>query len=305
MRLDDFISMLDQFGIHELYEFLGYDYEKHREHVQSQGVVDHSPIKQEFCEVLDWKKEPSDEIIRRFFNQINTYYAEKWAISSGDVSPTEFAHDCIRLILCRQGKKPDLRKSDIGFGVRKNVDTLDPLRTIHWIRGIAPRFLKDSIAHWSTAVDRCEKNDESAVYLSLALIAIHPFADGNGRLARIAYSWLRRRWELPSRWIQEGSDGEFYRTGAVHESTEHLMGRFVIDQCGGHNEVPYISGVRLTDADKIAAYECLRRNLSGHSNSPSVPVTSRPFVVLLKHLRDHGHFTQVSPRFHCLKPFLV
>ncbi len=298
LTLADLGKLIESQDIEDTYALLGYDYEQVLKNCKA---AESSRAKKRFLKIFDWKKPPSDEIIRRLFNQINTYYAESWAIAHPSVSPSELLSACGRLILFRQGKQYGLRHNDIGFGERKMLDVLDPIRSLKWVQGIAPRFLRRSIDKWSDCIDQCKRTDEAPVFLMVAMLAIHPFVDGNGRLARITYTWLKERWGWEKQWIAEGTDGEFFRTGQFQDSTEYLTGRFVIDLCGGYNEIPYLYGKRLTQEKQGHAFDCFDQNMECFTESPAQVLGLDSFNALREHLHTDGHFMSISPRFECLR----
>lgn len=297
MKLQDLVIQLEKYKIEEFYDILGYNYEQQCRSGEQEVLLQKKKM---FLDLFNWIQNPRDEIILRLFNQINTYYAESWAFSHLDAMPIDFINSCNHLIIYKQGKGSSLRNTGVSFGERKILDSLDPIRKYKWIQGIAPRYLDDAIAAWSVSVNKCEKTAEIALFLSFALIAIHPLTDGNGRLARIAYSWMRRRWDLEYKWIREGSDGELYRTGRFQDSTEHLMGKFITDLCGGYNEIPYTPFSSLGKHDDSQAYSNLKSNLDQVITNPSISIASHSFKMLENHLGVYDHYSTESPRFKCL-----
>ncbi len=136
----------------------------------------------------------------------------------------------------------------------------------------------------------------------MAFLTIHPFADGNGRLTRIAYTWLLRRWRLPVEWLEEGPDGEFCRVGYSINSTEYLMGELAASLCAGFNRIDCSSHQRATEQEQHEALSNLVAKLRQikTGSEPHEPA----FVRLLTHIKENRHFRADSPRFECLKDLL-
>lgn len=298
LNLESLVRYISNHSITDTYELLKYDYQN--ESRFEQGLeIDSARIA--FLTRFLWRHEPSSKDIRRIFNQINTFYAEQWAMANLQTEPLTFVMECNRLILFRQGKRADIRARNISFGVRKNLDFLDPRRQFKLLRGIAPQFLAQAIREWSTAIGNAHRRSSVALLLAMALIAIHPFSDGNGRLARIAYTWILRRWDLQESWLAEDDEGEFLRTGVGILSTEHLMGMLMLDLCDRHNRIEYGFREVHSKANDEHAFLSLKKHLLNiHSNENSI-MNSETFRSLWTHLQETGHFRLTSPRFESLK----
>ena len=177
---------------------------------------------------------------------------------------------------------------------------MDPFRQFKLLRGIAPNLIASVSNIWANVAALNRNNSDCALLLAMALIAIHPFPDGNGRLARIAYTWLRRRWELEDRWLAEDSTGEFLRTGFSRKSTEHLMSALILELCGSYNRNDFGYGARSFEReDKMAARMLALQLESLLQNDPAV-FRWESFTLLRDHLIKEGHFTERSPRFQAL-----
>lgn len=281
-------------SIEGFYEWLGTDYEKFARELSSSDPVVSRPLDR-----IRWKLPPTVEMVRRFLNQVNSFYAEEWALANGGRKPDQFLKSCSALILYRQGKALGFRVRPIEFGVRRDIDVLDPRRHFRLLRGVAPALVPDAITSWVESVGQAERNSDAVLLLTMALIGIHPYADGNGRLARIAYTWLGRRLGLTDRWLAEADDGEFLRVGANVDSTEHLMGAFLTALGGGYNIVP-LDGRSLSPFDERNACSALTNAL----REPDQVYAMKSFIQLRQHLESTGHFRDSSPRFEALKNFI-
>src|ERR1700674_760943 len=280
-------------SIEEFYEWCGIDYEQAR---ACGGAVEPTSETANVLKQIRWKKEPGSEVVRRLFNQINTFHAERWAFANLKARPEEFLLNCLRLILFRQGKPLGLRTRRIAFGVRRDLDVLDPRRHFQLLQGIAPQFISRAIKAWSECVRRIPRDANSVLLLTMALIAIHPFADGNGRLARIAYTWLFRRFDLGDRWLREAEDGEFLRIGANIDSTEYLMGAFMKELCGGYNAIPLDSRSFSQERE-----ECAVQALESALACNRTVFDHVTFNQLRQHLEETNHFSTSSTRFEALR----
>jgi endogenous inhibitor of DNA gyrase (YacG/DUF329 family) len=255
-----------------------------------------------FIELFQWAKPPDSDGIKRILNQTNSYYAEKWAIANAHVAPTACPAELATLILFRHGRQNSLRGNHIEFGSRVDLDLLDPRRKFNLLRGIAPRLLNAAVASWTLAVDNALRCVESALYLAMALIGIHPFVDGNGRTARLVFTWLIYRWGLPKLWLAEANDGEFLRVGAGTDSTEYLMGQFILSLSGGHNRVKHGFAEEYSDREETEALSSLQQHLADLNQD--APFFEPRFAALFSHMQQNHHFRTESPRFECLKVIL-
>jgi hypothetical protein len=143
-RLEEYASFVGTHSIQEAYEILGYDYNTETKNQRSR---ESTPARLRFIDRFHWLRPPQSEDIKRLFNQTNTFYGEKWACENRDTSSVEFLRNENELILFRQGKKLGNRTNDIGYGVRVELDFLDPRRHFNLLRGIAPRLLNTAIGN--------------------------------------------------------------------------------------------------------------------------------------------------------------
>jgi len=254
--------------------------------------------------LLAWRIAPTLEHVRRVFNQINSFYAERWLLEHPSSNPVTMLEALNRRLLFRQGKLLGYRKRGIGYGYRVHLDFMDPYRRMKWLAGAGPDDIDALLNEWSAAVELCQRSRATALALAMFLIAIHPFVDGNGRTARLVYTWLCKRWELAGdNWFEEGSDGELLRTGHGVLSTEYAMAQFMIFLGGGANIIGPGSGTRSSGEDaKMAAMA--RQHLRFLREDSTAIVSDETFRVLLSHLESGGHFRATSPRFESLRSLL-
>jgi hypothetical protein len=297
--LGTYVEFLNNKSIEEVYREFAYDYAKEIEFQKNGLYRDERAI---FLARFEWRHEPGFEDVKRFFNQTNTFYAERWAISNAAISPLEFIHRVCQLILFGQGRSTEFRRNQMAYGSRVDLDVFDPRRKFNLLRGIAPSLLEVAVGSWVESVERALQTPEAALYLAMAFIAIHPFVDGNGRFARIAYTWLLRRWDLPKSWFAEAGDGEFFRVGFGIQSTEYLMGQFMLSLCGGYNRVKHGFGEEYPGAEEALALNSLQEHLVGLARE--MAFSEPTFAALLSHMRQNHHFRKESPRFECLNILL-
>jgi hypothetical protein len=295
------VDFLRTHSIEETYNYLGYDYKMESEHEQKK---EHEIERQAFINRLLWHSEPSHEMVRRVFNQINTFYADGWAMSHLRNDPIEFLLTSNRLVLYRQSKIPGFRTKNIAFGEQKNLDFLDLRRQFKMLRGIAPQLIPVALEDWSKTISQVTHEVDTALFLTMALITIHPFSDGNGRVARSIYTWLIKRWDLKERWLAEGEDGEVMRTGFGMDSTEHLMAAFMLEICQGYNRNKYGFRNTYTAKDEEQALISLQSQLQRIRNGNLMILKSETFKQLRDHLEEKGHMRLNSPRFEALRKIL-
>lgn len=294
MTLSKLISLTGSNSIQQLYNRLDYDYGQEKLFSSNPDLI--GERRKKFLDIFSWKVEPQSEYVLRLFNQINTHYAEDWALQNLHINSLSLLKEINNILLYRQSKQMWLRKENITYGRRVHLDVLDVYKSIKWLRGINPKFLPDIIHHWSQAVDIFISNHKITKSVVLAMtmlfIAIHPFEDGNGRIARIIYSWLLKKNELELLWLREADDGEIYRSGFKEKSTEYLMGTYISELCGNYNDI-------LTyDDDK--AYSILLSNIKLLLKDFTLLLNSITFRRLEEHLEKDNHYVKSSPRFESL-----
>ncbi|MEO8381403.1 MAG: Fic family protein [Acidobacteriota bacterium] len=281
-------------AIEETYEYLDHDYA-----AAAQGKE--PPAR--FVRRLNWKAAPNTTEILRFFNQLNTWYAETWALSNVSTSPTAVLTECNRMLLYREEKRVGLRNREISFGSREFLDFMDPRRQFKRLVGTTPSLIAEALRAWSE-VAAAQRNDAALILLSAALLAIHPFSDANGRLARVMYSWMRKRVGLTELWLAEDDQGECLTTGAGVDSTEYLLGALQLRLARHHNAFPYGGGRALAREDGVNAHEAIVTELRALESDHGI-LNSPEFVELYRHLHSHGHFQHHSPRFASLRDALT
>jgi Fic family protein len=306
LNLEELVEFLGSHTIEEAYDFLQYDYKKEVEYeieTEKAGVRERvsDPSRDAFLKRLNWIDDPSHTLIRCVFNQINTFYAEKSSMQHLEINPKPLTFECNRLILYRQAKETGIRsKSNIQFGVHKDAVFPDPRRHFKRLRGMAPRFIERALEEWFYTIDSVPPEPKIAFLLALAIIAIHPFSDGNGRFGRLIYSWLTKRWGLSESWLSEDPHGEFLRVGYGIASTEHLMGEAMVELCGGYNRVKFGYRDVQTEEDDEQFLFCLNSQLQSIRQEGPTILFSTSFENLWDHLLKNGHFRSTSPRFECL-----
>lgn len=287
--------------IERLYGFLGYDY-------AGSAAFDsdaHNQERERFARLLAWQTSPTGELIRRLFNQINTFYAERWMLQHLREEPLAVLLELNRLLLFRQGKHIGTRERRIDYGYRVHLDFMDPFRRLKWLTGASANDVRLLLQQWSDTAAACRPRRSCALALAMCLIAIHPFVDANGRLARLTYTWLCERWELRGEnWMDEDGTGELLRTGHGIRGTEYLMAQFMIALADGANVIDPGSGGTRSAPDDARMADAIRRHLQSLRMDDEATVFRSPFTNLQAHLESEGHFRATSPRFECLRTLL-
>ena len=292
LALDDLRRAAQSMGIEQLYDVLGYDYATEAAAAGDSKASRRTAFLRRLCLL----RPPTNVELRRLFNQVNMSYAEAWALSNSRCVPAEFLRHCNHLTLYLQDKPLGLRKRQIAFGVRKDLEIRDPLRAYKALVGLLPVFLPEAITAWCEAVDTATRSRETAIALMMCLIAMHPFSDGNGRVARVAFAWLSARWSLEHKWLAEDHDGELLRTGQGLQSTEYLMTQVVVRIAADHNRgFPYA-----TPESAAKAANATLRTLQ----DLDALIHTVEFKTYFSHLNDERHFRDTSPRFECLRDFM-
>lgn len=298
VNLDALRAHLARLTITEAYDSFGFDYLL--SDTVGRDVEDRA--RDGFLGALEWRARPTQEFVRRLFNQVNMFYAERWVDEQPNESPSHTLLECNRLTLFRQGKPIGWRMKPVEFGARNYLDFMDPFRRSKWLRGVHPEFIPTVIDDWCSAVSTCPRTRDNAIALAMSLIAIHPFSDANGRIGRLVVPWLCKRWGQELQWLDEGSDGELLRTGYGVESTEYLMAAVVIGMAGGHNVIPPGMDGRQPELGAQAMSEALRGTLRHLAESEVTQ--SLELKNLIAHLQSNGHIRRTSPRFESLQSVL-
>lgn len=299
MNLKDLKKLAMSKKQRDFYDIIGCSYEEIDIH---NGIPSNFPLLAE----IDWIVSPDKEILKRFFNQVNTHFGEQIAIEDADTqNPINLLNNLNSTVLYRQGKSLGFRERDITFGQRKHLDFFDHRRSYQWLYGLSPKHIEDMLMIWAQTVDRAPKCLSNAFALTMILIAIHPFSDGNGRIARIAFSWLCRRWGLEQLWMAEDDDGEFLRTGCGISSTEYLMAMFMLSIASGNNSVDPSGRLQKPNENSDEFRRCLSAYTRKIAETSPGNIGRAEFEALFLHMHHDGHFKDHSPRFDCLNQFIV
>lgn len=301
LRLNDISTLASTLSQRDLYNYLGYSYRLEKSFNDRKA---RTVYRQKFMDLFEWKSEPQPSDVFRLFNQINSYYAEEWASTNTDASPQEFMMQCNQISLFEQAKNTGIRKIGVSFGYRKHLDFMDPRRKSKWLVGVGPGFVEQAICALSSAIENSRINVSLALGLSMAFIAIHPFSDANGRVGRLLFNWLCRKWGLPLLWLNEDQDGELLRTGRGLKSTEYLMAMYMICLAEGRNVVVPDGTNFNTSSEQEEMYLSLVKRIAHLSGTDSIPREFPALDELINHLHVDGHLIPYSPRFLCLSRIL-
>jgi hypothetical protein len=293
--------MLNAHAIEESYKIFNYCYEFEVENNKSSA---YEKERASFLGQFAWKKSPNHSIVLRLFNQINSFYAEREIGNWLDLSMYNVTNKINALLLYRQGKYLGFRKSDISFGVRKHVDRYDPISRYKWFYGIGPDHLTETMEKLSAIIPLADRQIENGLVIYMMLICIHPFADGNGRAARLMFTWLMLYWKMDKCYINEDLDGEFLRIGENIHSTEYIMGSFIKDLCNGFNQVPYLYGDFKTKENEKLAYTALLEKFKILKDGRYFGEIYPSFKLLTANFENTQQIINSSPRFNALKEYL-
>ena len=67
------------------------------------------------------------------------------------------------------------------------------------------------LANWLTNVNSFVWDEESIKGMHVGFEMIHPFPDGNGRVGRLIYCWMREKMGLPIHIIKESEKQGYYK----------------------------------------------------------------------------------------------
>jgi len=293
-------SILADNTIENTYAWLGFDYAQ----LASMPPDTSTPASTGFSKKFNWKRQPTTDELYRIFNQINSYYADAWVIKNAHVPPLVALTQLNNIVLFKQNKNLGTRKKQIEFGVRSHLDFMDPRRRDQWLRGLPTQVLEPGLQEWAKAIDTCPRTFDHALLMSLIILAIHPFSDGNGRCGREIFIWLLNRWNLPLVWLNEASNGEFLRTGDGIHSTEYLMAQMLIKIMDGSNDVSPGENRTIPQGIPEKMLNALTETLRDLTSDNSKILTSPEYTALKEHFEKNGHIVSESPRLKSLQDFI-
>lgn len=292
LTLDD-LKQLVTGDIRSFYDATKFDYSMEVEHERS-GTF--SSERASFLQRIAFKHDPTSDDVKRLFNQVNTGFAENQMLIRHQRPVVDSVLDWNRLCLWREGKQLGVRKYDIEYGNRSWLPILDPRRSFKLFYGISPAWLRDAMDEWRIAVSTAPDHHLAALYLSMALIAIHPFSDANGRVARLFFTWFLRQRGLPVVWLAEDTQGEFGRVGEGADNTQQYMNAIIGHLTDGNNLIPYHADAKIDPLKAKAAAQAVIESLRG-ADYDRIIDQLKPFD---RHLEVNEQYLVTSPRFNCL-----
>jgi Fic family protein len=283
-------------AVESLYDRLGHDYASESrcaEHGEPKG-------RRRLLEAVAFLREPTSEEIRRLFNQINTHFAEARVFEGTQrlgVAVTDLL-ELNRLLLFRQGKPVGPRVGRGVFGARDWLPARDIARASKLFEAVPPNNVIAMLNEWVREVPRFPHSVDGALFAAMTIVAIHPFSDANGRLARVVFSWLTGQWLNRLIWLDEDANGEFARAASTGLSTTYLMMEVVRDIGHGTNVIPYGAQVS-EDSQRISAG--IKRTIQDAANGTMPESIYR----LRRHMEIEGHLLNNSPRFRSLEGIIA
>lgn len=286
-----------QHDIRQFYSFCGYDYSMEMAHFE-RGLF--KAERTDFINKIQFLVKPDHEDVKRLFNQVNTGFAETMTLARPQSSAVEMILESNKSCLWRQGKHHGFRQQETEYGNRQWLPILDPRRSFKLFRGITPSLISDAVEAWSSTVDAAPSSRIASLFLAMVLIAIHPFADADGRVARLFFTWFLTGRGTRRLWLAEDSKGEFARQGDGIHSTQYLMMTVVSETAKGHNVVPYQAGRIFTTAQGKSHFRELLNSLECAAEG----VFPDQVIALDEHLEATGQYLAQSPRFVCLRDLI-
>ena len=156
------------------------------------------------------------------------------------------AHQILSRSFVSKARQGCYRQEPVGVFSRRGIEYL----------AIEPHFLTHEMRHFFAKIDTLKHADLTipelffwASWVHLMMVLIHPFSDGNGRIARVVEKWFLKQHIGPSAYFLNSEEYYFLNKPAYYRSLKLGVNYWEVDFNKAADFLTLLPGVLLLDGD--------------------------------------------------------